>query len=367
MAREAGFEAHVIDLFGDQDTRFAARTTTALTPNRYFDFNAGELLGAIAGQQCLNGPMPIVCGSAFERAPAPLAAMARHYRVLGCEAEVYRRLLDLPALFETLRREEGIDTPITSWQAPTRPGDWLRKRIGGSGGDHIEQAQAARCASREYYFQKRAWGASRSALFIANGRECRYYGCAEHLRWHGSASFRYEGARRLLNVPASLRAGLERIGAILTARLALRGCFGIDFLWREDARLTLLDINPRPTATLELWPERHRMFSAHLAACTEETLLYSSPQADTQRAHLILYADAPWRVADGLAWPAWIADQPRAGTPMPRGAPLCTLQGEGATPAALEDNLLQRYRSLRTLIGEHAQAVLPASLSIRIM
>lgn len=365
MARAAGFEVHAIDLFGDEDTRRAARYTTALTPTRQFDFKAGELLGAIAAQQSLHGPMPIVCGSAFERAPAMLASIASHYRVLACDAEVYRRLWDLPALFARLRRTAGIATPATTWHAPAAPRGWLCKQVGGSGGYHVADASSRTRARRSHYFQQRVEGASCSALFIANGRECRYYGCAEHLRWHGGASFRYEGARRLLQVSARLRASLEQIGALLTARLALRGCFGIDFLYRDDDRPILLDINPRPTASLELWPERQRMFSAHLAACTDQTLLYSSPQATTQRAHLVLYADAPWQVHEGLDWPAWTADRPCAGTFIPRGAPLCTVLGEGATNTALEHNLLRRYQALRTRIGAGAQALLPASINIR--
>ena len=365
MARAAGFEVHAIDLFGDEDTRRAARYTTALTPTRQFDFKAGELLGAIAAHQAFHGPMPIVCGSAFERAPALLASLARHYRVLGCDAEVYRRLLDLPTLFASLRRTAGIATPTTTWHAPVVTRGWLCKQVGGSGGYHVADVSAGTRARRGHYFQQRMYGASCSALFIANGRECRYYGCAEHLRWHAGASFRYEGARRLLQVPAKLRASLEQIGALLTTRLALRGCFGIDFLCCEDHRPVLLDINPRPTASLELWPERPRMFSAHVAACTDQTLLYSSPQVATQRAHLVLYADAPWQVHAGLDWPAWIADRPCAGTFIPRGAPLCTLLGEGATSTALERNLLRRYQALRTLFGAPAQALLPATINIR--
>ena len=365
MARAAGFEVHAIDLFGDQDTRLAARYTTALTPTRQFDFKAAELLGAIAAHQSLHGPMPVVCGSAFERAPTLLANIARHYHVIACDAEVYRRLWDLPALFASLRRTAGIATPATSWHAPAVARGWLCKRVGGTGGYHVAAVSAATRARHTHYFQQRVDGASCSALFIANGRDCRYYGCAEHLRWHAASSYRYEGARRLLHVPAKLRASLELIGAVLTARLALRGCFGIDFLRREDDRPVLVDINPRPTASLELWPARQRMFSAHLAACTDQTLLYSSPQATTERAHLVLYADAPWQVPDGLDWSPWIVDRPCAGTFIARGAPLCTLLGVGASSAELAANLQRRYQTLRTRIGAPAQALLPATIDIR--
>lgn len=367
MAREAGYDVHVIDLFGDEDTREAARSTTALAPNRHFDFDPGQLQGAIAAHHSLRGAMPIVCGSAFERAPALLATLARDYAVFGCAAPVYRQLLDLPALFDDLKRREGIASPATSWQRPARPRGWLCKQAGSSGGDHVAMLHVATAPRRRQYFQRRVYGASLSALFIANGREARYYGCAAHLRWHAQPGFRYEGARLLPRVPAALRADIERIGAILTARLGLRGCFGFDFLWREGSAPVLLDINPRPTATLELWPERHRMFVAHLAACTDGTLLYSSPRVTRARGHLVLYADAPWQVRANVPWPTWTADRPPAGTHIPRGAPLCTLLGDGENEAALARQLAQRYAALRALLGAAAHAVLPATINIRSM
>ncbi len=367
MAREAGWVVDVIDLFGDEDTRRAARTTTALTPNRFFDFDAGTLLGAVAAQQCLSGPAMVVVGSGFERAPAALARLARDYRVLGCDAEVYHRLRDLPAFFDLLRRREGISSPTTQWQPPPAGGGWLKKQVGGSGGYHVTALTGSAQATRGSYFQRRHSGHSRSALFIANGRECRYYGCAEHLRWHARAGFRYEGARRLPQVSAQARAALERIGAVLTARLGLRGCFGIDFLASDERAPVLLDINPRPTATLELWPDRQRMFDAHIAACTDQTLLYSSPHVASQRAHLVLYADAAWTATDQLSWPTWVADRPSGGTFIARGAPLCTVQGEAADDDALLTQLTQRYDALRVVLGAQAQAVFPPAINIRIM
>jgi predicted ATP-grasp superfamily ATP-dependent carboligase len=367
MAREAGWVADVIDLFGDEDTRCAARTTTALTPNRYFDFDGGTLFGAMAAHQCLSGPAMVVVGSAFERAPAVLARLAQHYRVLGCDAEVYHRLRDLPALFDLLRRREGISSPTTQWSPPPVGAGWLKKQVGGSGGYHVTALTDTAQRALGSYFQQRHSGHSRSALFIANGRECRYYGCAEHLRWHTRAGFRYEGARRLSQVSAQARAALERIGAVLTARLGLRGCFGIDFLASEGRAPVLLDINPRPTATLELWPDRDRMFDAHIAACTDQTLLYSSPQVTSHRAHLVLYADAAWTVTEQLAWPSWVADRPCRGTFIARGAPLCTVQGDAADDDALLTQLAQRYDALRDLLGAAAQAVLAPTINIRIM
>ncbi|MBK6660395.1 MAG: ATP-grasp domain-containing protein [Proteobacteria bacterium] len=366
MAREAGYVPHAIDLFGDDDTRAAACSTTVLEPDRHFDFDGRQLLGAVAAYQALQGPLPVVCGSAFERAPGVLAKLARHVTVLGCDDYAYRRLLNPPALFASLRRA-GIATPATRWQAPRCVQGWLSKQAGGSGGAHVSELEADGKRGIASYYQRHVEGASRSALFIGNGREARLQGCAEHLRWHRQSRFRYEGARRLDEVPGELRRQLDHIGAVLAATLRLRGCFGIDFLWREGHAPLLVDINPRPTATLELWPERQRMFSAHLAACTDQTLLYSSREDSCQRAHLVLYAECDWRVPRAVAWPEWIADRPPAGSLIMQGAPLCTVRAEAATHAALAQLLRKRYADLRELLDSPARAPLPASIDIRNM
>ena len=364
-ARAAGYEPWVIDLFGDEDTRAVARHTIVLQPNALFDFNAGELLGAIAAVQALNGPMPIVCGSAFERSCAALATMARHYRVLGCSAETYRQLRDLPILFDELRVAHGITAPATTWRPPPDPQGWLRKSVGGSGGYHVQPAAAHTRPSTRHYFQRHVAGDSCSALFIANGQDCRLLGCAAHLRWHGAAGYRYEGARTCAPPVAALRARLRDIGTILTRRLALRGSFGFDFLWQGEDRVVLVDINPRPPATLELWPDRARLFAAHVAACSTGTLLYSRPQTPIRYAHLILYADAPWLVAADIRWPSWVRDRPCSGTAIACAEPLCTITAHGRTTRDLADELTRRYGHLRQLLGAGLQRALPATINIR--
>ncbi len=366
-ARAAGYEPWVIDLFGDEDTRAVARHTIALTPNALFDFNPGELFGAIAAVQTLAGPMAIVCGSAFERSCAVLAKMARHYRVLGCSAETYRQLHDLPALFDELRAEYGVTVPATTWCSPRDPQGWLRKSVGGSGGYHVQPAATHPRPNKRHYFQRQVAGDSRSALFIANGQDCQLVGCAAHLRWHGAASYRYEGARTCASPLAALRARLCDIGTILTRRLALRGCFGFDFLWQGEDRVVLVDINPRPPATLDLWPERARLFAAHVAACDVGTLLYSRPQTTIRYAHLILYADAPCRVAADIRWPPWVFDRPCSGTVIARATPVCTLTAHGRTRCDLDDELTRRYGHLRQVLSPSMQRALPATLNIRTM
>ncbi|MGE0859387.1 MAG: ATP-grasp domain-containing protein [Gammaproteobacteria bacterium] len=363
VAREAGHAPWVIDLFGDADTRACAMGIVTLSPTRAFGFRQRELLSAIEALQQRAGPMPVVPGSAFEATPATLARIATRWPTLACDAQVYQALLDPPRLWRVLRRAHDIATPDTRWTPPRAPRAWLLKRAGGSGGDHLRPA--TRVAGARDYFQRRHGGQSLSASFLSAGTRCRLVGIAAHLRWHARDGYRYEGARALARPSRALESATLRIGMALTARLGLRGLWGFDFLLDAAGEVTLVDINPRPPVTLELWSDRASVFDAHLAACASGTLLYSRPRRETERAHLVLYAEASWRASANIRWPAWVADRPASGVDVPRGAPLCTLLADGRDEHELAARLTRRYARLRRMLGlEH---VLPPAIRIRSM
>lgn len=363
VAREAGHAPWVIDLFGDADTRACAAGLVTLDPTRTYGFRQRDLLSAIGAMQRRAGPMPVVPGSAFEATPATLARIAARWPTLACDARVYQALLDPPGLWRVLRREHGIATPDSRWTPPRTPRGWLLKRAGGSGGDHLRPA--SRAAGAHDYYQRLLGGQSLSASFLSAGTRCRLVGIAAHLRWHPRDGYRYEGARALARPPRALQSATLRIGMALTVRLGLRGLWGFDFLLDINGEVTLVDVNPRPPATLELWSDRAAVFDAHVAACASGTLLYIKPRRATERAHLVLYADAPWRASANIRWPAWVADRPASGVDVPRGAPLCTLQADGRDEHELAARLTRRYARLRRMLG--LELVLPSEIRIRSM
>ena len=145
----------------------------------------------------------------------------------------------------------------------------------------------------------------------------------------------------------SILDGLTRLARLLE----LRGLSSADFI--DDGRnLWLLEINPRPGATLDVFddaadPLMQRHFSASNAP---QTRLRTSRGA---KASAIVYAEEEI-VIPGLEWPSWIADRPPAGTVIPEGAPVCTVHAEGENVSRAKTLLFERVRTALEQTGNSA-------------
>jgi predicted ATP-grasp superfamily ATP-dependent carboligase len=297
-----------------------------------------------------------------------LAAIAARHRVLGCSATALASLADVPASFARLAARLPDAVPATRRTPPPAPAGWLAKQAGASGGAHVRAADAAVGIGAATYFQERIEGATLSALLVTDGDDCRLCGIARHLRWSADAAvpFRYEGAYALASLPRPLATAALALGTAVAREFGLLGCFGIDFIRRAEGVLALVDINPRPTATLELYSDRARIFAAHCAACAGEGLLYSRPRRRAVAGHLVLYAGAPVTLTGAVAWPAWVADRSPEGTAFLAGEPMCTVRARATTPDALLAALATRCRALRALLGRTGADALPATMNPRL-
>ncbi len=135
-----------------------------------------------------------------------------------------------------------------------------------------------------------------------------------------------------LQLPAALEAELAGALDALVRATGVVGLGSLDFL-QEGNAWWILELNPRPTATMELHdPGFPRgLFDAHLRACAGE-LPAISPAPSPARAHAIVSAPAPWRVGEGFGFPAWCHDLPMSGTALAPGMPVCTVTAEAPSP-----------------------------------
>ena len=195
---------------------------------------------------------------------------------------------------------------------PSRGGAWLAKKRGGAGGSHIVPRRRAKAAANVYY-QERIAGRAVSALFIANGNGASVLGFSE--QWTAprpSRPWRYGGAVS----PAAISAGLARRmkAAVMTAARAfpIRGLASADFIVRDGEPL-LLEINPRPGATLDIFDRGARkLLRLHLAAVREGKLPSPSPKLQDAMASAIVYAEHGGAAPAGMAWPAMGRRPPQA-------------------------------------------------------
>ena len=97
-----------------------------------------------------------------------------------------------------------------------------------------------------------------------------------------------------------------------------------DFLV-DGERFWLLEINPRPGATLDIFEtEETSLFAQHVAACSGQ-LAAASGCAANAKAASIVYAEEDIASVSVSDWPDWVADLPVAGSAIKAGDPVCTV------------------------------------------
>jgi uncharacterized protein len=328
-ARRAGLKPYVADLFGDTDTRALAAGYRRV-PGRLGQGLAGDAVARALDDlaaSCPAPPLGLVLGSGFEASPDLIARLGRRHRLLGSPAEAVRTLKD-PFRFAALLGRLGIPHPPVAGGAVPDPANWLLKRAGGSGGGHIRPS-AAGARRPGFYRQRRVPGSPVSLAFLADGRAAR--GFAVTAQWvdpSPGAPFRYGGAVDPGACAPAVRAGLERAADAITAATGLRGLASLDALAEGDS-WWLLEINPRPGATLDVLDRRPTpLLLQHVEACLGR--LPEPEAAPGAAASAIVYAGAGVAAAPAFDWPDHVLDRPEPASRIPAGAPLCTVVAAAA-------------------------------------
>ena len=338
-ARRAGYAALVADLFCDLDTQALAVRTARLPGDLSAGIDAGASLPAL---RTFVGKTPlaaVVLGSGFERLPDLVDAIAAELPLAGNCGAVIRGLKD-PHRFAADCAALGIAHPPVSAAPPADPEGWLVKQAGAAGGTHIRPApDPGNAVGPGGYFQRRMAGRSLSALFVADGRTASIVGFSS--QWTAparKAPFRYGGAVRLRRVPRPLAAAIAEELTALTARVGLLGLGSADYLCAAGA-CRLIEINPRPGATLDLFdcPEAP-LLDAHIRAA--RGLPFRLPrfaELDGRNDRLCRGADRRFPAID---WPDWTADRQTAGTCARSGRSgvhdLCPGRSAGASETVAE-------------------------------
>lgn len=341
-ARAAGFAPHVLDRFGDLDTRAAAAAVAVVPPGRRRPFARQALLRA-AGTLA-PAPMPLAWGGGLDGAPDLLAALARGRELLGNRPETLRKITD-PFAFATTCRRLGVPVPEVRAALPEPRDGWLVKRRGGSGGGHVRDARAVPALATGDYAQRRVPGEPVSVLLLGDGRRCLPLLLSE--QWAEGSPPRFTGvlapARRADRGVARLG---EAAGAVGRA-FALVGLASADFLVAGET-FHLLEVNARPGASLEAAEAAlgTPLMGLHVAACRGR-LPASPPQPRPGTfATAIVWAPHDLVVPRGFAWPDWAGDRTPPGTRVRAGQPLATVRAASADGVTARGVLAERGRRL---------------------
>ena len=328
-ANHAGFAPLSIDVFGDDDTRGMSLASVKLEGGLAEGLTLDKVARAVQTLADAHDPIGLVYGAGFEHQPETIAAIAERTRVFGNDADILRRAKD-PLALALVCEANGVRHPAIAFEPPDEPELWLMKRRGGAGGAHIAMARGGSHASPDSYFQRRVGGKSISALFLASKKKVEIIGLS--MQWTAptpASPFRYGGAAGPVDIDPEQGEEIARSVAVIASELDLVGLNSADFLVSDDA-VWLVEINPRPGATLDVFELNEvPLFARHIAAC--EGHLTRAPASFAFKAAEIVYAPHDIVVRTGGDWPDWAVDRSPTGTHIAAGDPVCTVLGFGAT------------------------------------
>jgi predicted ATP-grasp superfamily ATP-dependent carboligase len=349
-ACRGGYLPLVADFFGDQDTLQVAGAHVQFGGRLAHGIEEHHLMQALDELSRDCQPVGLVCGSGFEDRSGLLKQVAERWQLFGNAASMVATIKN-PERLAALCKKAAIPFPDCAVKRPLAPGDWLTKRIGGAGGAHIRPA--SRPAAGAVYYQRKMPGAPVSALFLAADGHAELIGfSAQWCSPTADKPYRFGGAVRpaplAATIEAALAAGVDR----LASAASLVGLNSADFLVDGD-RYWLLEVNPRPGATLDIFePPRGSLFARHISACLG-SLAAVPCYDDGAKAAAIVYAEQDISSFPALDWPDWTADRPCPGSTVPAGEPLCTVCACGPTAGAAK--ALADERRQMVLAWTHAR------------
>jgi uncharacterized protein len=349
LAQAAAAEGHSvcgIDAFGDRDTRAAcAGRVETLHPGPEWRIEIEDLRFAVAAARQRFAPLGfagIVTTGSLENRPALLDLLAQEAPLAGNGGEIVAAVREPRRWFELLR-SLGAPHPEVSFTPPAGEG-WLVKSAGGTGGWHVRRWGLGMAPQPNDYFQRFVSGRPASVLFAADGVRSRIIGWQWLFTDPTEATpWRYGGVMTAADLPFSVRREVADLVAAIAAEVPLRGLNGIDFLVHEN-RFSVLELNPRPTASVALHPWANP-FSLHLLACVgrlPENL--PEPPADHAAGEAVLYAPRALATPADFEWPAWCADLSVGPADFRRGDPVCSVTAIATSPRAVRRLLQRRLR-----------------------
>lgn len=340
-AVKAGFAVTAIDAFADAQTTALAEKSFAVQYGQN-GFDAESLIAALDALDT-GRFIGFAYGSGFEAQPALLARLAERLPLIGNSPELVAAIKN-PARFFAALEQLHIPYPrVSDSIAGSDADDYLLKLVGGTGGTHIRPANARQILpAAQYYYQQKIVGSPLSILFLADKQAIAVIGFNEQwLHPSADAPYRYGGAVSHTPLPQAVKAQLVDAAQKLTHSFGLVGLNSLDAIVTADNRVFVLEINPRLSATVDLYHyAQPDLLRWHVQVCLRVSNLNPQP-ADTQshysHAHAIVYATQAMMLTEPLPWPEWVVDTPSVDQlplKISAGDPVCTVIAEAEHAAA---------------------------------
>ncbi len=341
-AIRAGYQAVVADMFGDRDTLITALDWRELHPDDEGLPSAAEALSAV--EELAQPDDGLLLLSGFECRPAlidTLAAMAaqKGAKLMGNDSATVAAVKDPSVLFPALAYL-GIDHPPTRTDLPENSKGWLSKKVGGAGGAHLSSLCpfGPNDDIGRRYWQQLLPGTPVSVQVLGNGGHALALGfCEQWIDPIPDAPFRFGGVVLLTDRPAWADQA-EKWALAVTQHFKLRGLASVDFIISDQGKPVLIEVNPRPGQSLDVFAGHvPDLLALHVAACQGALPLLPIPAPTLSIASAIAYAPKDGKVAHNFHWPPGSADIPRPGRIVVQGQPFASVVAQEKSAAQAKE------------------------------
>jgi len=337
-AKNAGLKPLVIDLFADLDTQNDAEDF-----HRVKSLAEPDLAAAVDYFVERYAVGHVIYGSGFECHPESLRYLNSRLIMLGNHPDVFARQLDKPAFFSTLD-QLNIPYPEVVFSAPGCANGWLVKPRRGQGGFGIKHCHADDDAAALVYWQKFQAGTPHSVLFLADGQQAQVVGFNTQwpVRLSETEEFVFSGVINSTDLSDTHKAKITDWLKWMVPVFGLKGLNSLDFI-HLDERSYVLEINPRPSASMQLYGRD--LLVRHIQACVGTAFVAQPSKVELPRiGYQIVYAGHDLIIPGHFEWPPWCMDLPEPGDMCRAGQPICSIIAHQKNSLSVVEQLLTKQQ-----------------------
>ncbi len=352
---KAGYRPLALDLFGDRDLQ-ALCPAKSISREEWPD-------GLYEACESYKG-LPIVYAGGLENAPKLLEKLARNHPIWGNRARFLPAARD-PVRWSPTLTQGGFQVPemilgptafqdsgaIAETSKTILEGEWLIKPYRSAGGLNIKEAMSGSPIPAGFYAQRKIKGTGVSLSFSLGPGEPRFFlGSYEMPMIPALAAppFAYRGSVVYRGMTLVMNTQGKALAQILKDKMGLRGLVGVDAI-SVDGHLRILEINPRPTASMELadFGGGSALARWHVSAFVGAShSLDNALPRERPLAKAIWYADRNFLFPKEFAQKEieksldlHLADIPPGWQPMVEGEPILTIVLEESDPGRMIERI----------------------------
>ena len=337
-AADEGFKPLVIDLFADLDTQKYAVD--------FLRVNSLALSDLAVATQALNAKYRVkfaIYGAGFENYSESLVYLEESFCVYGNSVASFLNTQDKPLFFNALKHLDIPYPEVCFTHPPLTKKGWLVKPLQGQGGLGIKHYYDNH-VYEDVYWQKLISGMPCSVLFLANAVNVQLVGF--NRQWveegNGLEGFIFSGVINKTELVDKHKESIVKWLEKLVSFFKLKGLNTLDFIVADDQQLYVLEINPRPSASMQLYDAD--LLTRHINSCRGELSDLTTQQHYT--AYQIVYAPYDLNIPEAFNWPEECVDLSNVGVTCRKGQPICSIIAHHEQADLLMDTLKIKQHNL---------------------